>query len=210
MITSISQSLLRFADGGTGSGGSDSGWTTVYASEWTGSAASGKITQRAYLQYHVTENTHTKYTIEVQSGIQQWNPTWSKIGVTCTLTNQSNVSKTITQSDGKNYLHAFFTSKTYSYTKGASASSQTITATSKITSGVDSSHGSGTVLNKVSTVSYTFSVPAETPKGYIYLRGQGVSASYSGYVGDEYTISYTPSRTGYSFKKDCLTKSASH
>ena len=200
MITSISQSLLRFADGGTGSGGGDSGWTTVYASEWTGSAASGKITQRAYLQYRITENTHTKYTIEVRSGIQQWNPTWNKIGVTCTLTNQSNVSKTITQSDGKNHLHEFFSSKTYSYTKGASASSQTITATSKVTSGVDSSHGSGTVLNKTSTVSYTFSVPAETPKGYIYLRGQGVSASYSGYVGDTVTISLTPSRTGYSFK----------
>ena len=140
--------------------------TTLYASSWTGSAESGKVTQRAYLTYTVTTNTATSYVVTVSSGIQQWNPTWTNIKTTCTLkdndqTDYSSVSKTLSQSSGANHLHEFFTSKTFSYTKASSPQSKAITGTSKITGGVDSAHGSSTVLNKVSTVTYNFTVPTK-------------------------------------------------
>ena len=133
--------------------------TRIYASTWTGSASSGKVTQRAYLDYTVTVNNPTTYTVVVSSGIQQWNGTWTKIGVTCGLTNQSSVARTITQSGGANMCHEFIGSRTFTYTKPKSAQSVTITATSTITSGVDSAHGSGTVLNIPSYAYLSFNVP---------------------------------------------------
>ena len=134
--------------------------TTIYADSWTGSAASGKVTQRAYMTYTVNQ-TATTYQIIVQSGIQQWNPTWTNIKTVCTLTDQSNVTKTLTQSSGTNHLHQFFNVTYATITKTSSTQSKTITGTSKITGGVDSAHGSGTVLNKTSTVSHVFNIPAE-------------------------------------------------
>lgn len=134
--------------------------TTIYADSWTGSATTGKVTQRAYMTYTVNQ-TATTYQIIVQSGVQQWNPTWTKIKTVCTLTDQSNVTKTLTQSSGANHLHQFFNVTYATITKTSSAQSKTITGTSKITGGVDSAHGSGTVLNKTSTVSHVFNIPAE-------------------------------------------------
>ena len=147
--------------------------TTIYADSWTGSAASGKVTQRAYMTYTVNQ-TATTYQIIVQSGIQQWNPTWNKIKTVCTLTDQSSVTKTLTQSSGANHLHQFFNVTYAPITKTSSTQSKTITGTSKITGGVDSAHGSATVLNKTSTVSHVFNIPAA-----LVFSNQSKSISFS-------------------------------
>lgn len=177
--------------------------TTIYASSWTGSATTGKVTQRAYMTYTVTVNNATTYTVVVNaSGIQQWNGTWTKIGVTCGLTSQSNVSKTLTKSSGSNYLHAFFSSKTYSYTKTHASQSKSISGTSKITSGVDKAHGSGTVLNKTSTVTLSFTVPPKDNYAVTYNAngGTGAPASQTKWYGEDLKLqSDVPTRSGYVF-----------
>lgn len=176
---------------------------TIYATSWTGSAATGKVTQRAYMTYTVTTNSATTYTVTVNgSGIQQWNGTWSKIKVTCGLTNQSNVSKTLTKSSGSNYLHEFYNTKVYTYTKTHSTQPISITGTATITGGVDSSHGSATVLNKPSTVTLSLTIPAKDNYAVTYDAngGTGAPASQTKWYGENLTLqSDVPTRNGYLF-----------
>lgn len=177
---------------------------TIYASSWTGSAASGKVTQRAYLTYTVIEDSATTYTVSVQSGIQQWNPSWGSIKTTCTLTNQNAVSKTVGVGSGAGqYYHHQFYNTTFAYTKGTSVQSASITGTSKITGGVDSAHGSSTVLNKTSTVTLYLSIPVKANYAIVFNAngGTGAPANQTKWYGESLTITTSaPTRDGYTFQ----------
>lgn len=152
---------------------------TVYGN-WIGEQASGKITQRAFLTYNIVEDNATSQIIQVMAGIQQWNGTWTNIGTSCTLTNYGTVTDTITHS-GANAMHNAFSSKQFTLTKSGKAQTLTITATSMVTSGVDTAHGKDAVLNKPSTASQTFTIPAclkvnvsgTWRTGYVYVNVGG-------------------------------------
>lgn len=175
---------------------------TIYAQAgWTGYATTGKVTQRAYLTYSTSE-TPTAYYVTVNSGIQQWNGTWTNIGVTCSLTSYGSSSRKITQSNGSYYHHQFFGGKSYSFSKSKESQTVTITSISTITSGVDSSHGSAAVLNKSSYVYYYVSIPPMDNYAVTYNANGGTGAPESQtkwYTEDLVLQTSTPTRSGYRF-----------
>lgn len=174
---------------------------TIYAAGWTGYAAEGKVTQRAYLTYSTSE-TPTAYYVTVNSGIQQWNGTWTNIGVTCSLTSYGSSSRKITQSSGSSYHHQFFGGASYSFSKSKATQSATITGTSTITSGVDSSHGSAAVLNKPSYVYYYVSIPPMDNYAVTYNAngGEGAPEGQTKWYNENLTLqNATPTKPGYKF-----------
>lgn len=175
---------------------------TIYAQAgWTGYATSGNVTQRAYLTYSTSE-TPTVYNVTVTSGIQQWNGSWNNIGVTCSLTNYGSSSSKLTLSNGSYHLHPFFSGASFSYAKSKTTQSVTITGTSTITSGVDSSHGSAAVLNKPSNVYYYVSVPPIDNYTVAYNANGGENApeSQTKWYNEDLTLQgATPTKSGYLF-----------
>ena len=144
--------------------------TTVYG-PWIGEQKSGKVTQRAYMTYEVTTDNSKSFKVTVTSGVQQWNSNWSgNIGVTCTLTGQTDKSGKYGASGGQ-FLWPAFSSVVIPFDKTDTAQTKTITATSKVTSGVDSDHGKSAVVNKVCTVTATFTVSKRYAVAYVNVSG---------------------------------------
>lgn len=175
---------------------------TIYAQAgWTGYAASGKVTQRAYLVYSTSE-TPTAYYVTVNSGIQQYNGTWTNLGVTCSLSYYGSSSRTITHKGAYTH-HQFYGGALISYSKSKARQNEvTITAVSTITSGVDAEHGKDAVLNQPSYASYIFSIPPIDNYAVAYNANGGENAPESQtkwYTENLVLQTSIPTRSGYRF-----------
>lgn len=173
---------------------------------YVGLKTSGKITQRAWISWEETANTNTTRTIRIYSGIYQWNDNWSEVNIYGALTGQSSASKlnftktnASTESAKRTILHG---PVSFSYTKGHSSVSKTITATSTLTN-ASSDAGGSSVNGKKSSVSLIFTIPA---KKHITISfnangGSGAPASQTKWYSEALTLSSTkPTRTNYTFK----------
>ena len=153
--------------------------TRVYGA-WQGAAATGKVTQRAYLDYTVTVNSNDTYTINVSSsGIDPWNDKWTQItvdstyGATGVTTNSyQNQITTTAASTGV----AIIGNRNYSYSKTHSSQSKTVFMTTTLNH-VTSSGGGAYVNGKTSTASVTFTIPARTSYSVTYNANGGTGAS---------------------------------
>ena len=179
--------------------------TRVYGA-WQGAAVSGKITQRAYLDYTVTTNSNDTYTINVSSsGIDPWNATWNQVtvdstyGATGVTTNsyQNKVSISAA-SDGV----AIIGNRNYTYSKTHSSQSKTVFMTTTLNH-VVSGAGGANVNGKTSTASVTFTIPARTSYAVTYNAngGTGAPAGQTKWYNETLTLqSGRPTREHYTFK----------
>lgn len=151
-----------------------------------GTQASGKVYQRAYMTYTVT-TTSTQVLVTVTSGIQQGNKNWNtKIKSYCTLAATGNSTLTSVLTTGGSYSTAWHSyqhfSKTFTFNRGASASSATITATSCLrssdipTSVISNAYGRAAVIDKTSTAKITVSIPARASYTISYDANGGTGA----------------------------------
>jgi hypothetical protein len=110
---------------------------------WVGAQQTGKITQRAYLGYSVATNNNTTYALSAFMGVDAWNTNWGDVTIDWTFagtgyTTLSGQKVCSTSSGGNIRCYPADGSKTFSYTKGHSAVTKTITATTTLNH-VDSS-----------------------------------------------------------------------
>ena len=166
---------------------------------WVGAQETGKVTHRAYLYYTLSTNNATTYKLSVGSGVDPWNSKWNGVTTVFGLTGRSSRTYSVTSSDGS--LWRAFADQTFTYTKGHSAVTKTISATTKTTS-VDADAGGSSVNGKTSTATYTFTVPAKDHYTVSYNAngGSGAPSSQTKWYGETLTLSSTvPKRTNYTF-----------
>ena len=180
--------------------------TRVYGA-WQGAAASGKITQRAYLDYTVTVDNETTYTINVSSsGIDPWNDTWKDVTVDYSYgatdyTPVTNVYSHLNVSGGSTGVQ-MSGSRNYTYTKTHSPQSKTVYATTTLNH-VVSSAGGANVNGKTSTASITFTIPVKTSYSVTYNAngGTGAPAGQTKWYNENLTLQGgIPTREHYRFK----------
>lgn len=173
---------------------------------WVGAQQTGKITQRAYLGYSVATNNNTTYALSAFMGVDAWNTNWDDVTVNWTFagtgyTTLSGQKVCNTSSGGNIRCYPADGVKTFSYTKGHSAVTKTITATTTLNS-VDSSAGGASVNGKKSTATYSFTVPAKTHYTVTFKPngGTGGPTTQTKWYNEALTLTNTiPTRTNYTF-----------
>ena len=174
---------------------------------WVGAQQSGKITQRAYLGYNLTTNNATTYTVSAFMGADAWNTYWNNVKIDWTFggtgyTTLSGQETGNTSSGGNIRCYPSSGAKTFSWSKGHSAVTKTITATTTLNH-VDSDMGGSSVNGKKSTATYTFTVPAKTHYTITFKPngGTGGPTTQTKWYGETLTLSSSkPTRTNYTFK----------
>lgn len=174
---------------------------------WVGAQQTGKITQRAYLGYNLTTNNATTYTVSAFMGADAWNTNWSNVRIDWTFggtgyTTLSGQETGSTSSGGNIRCYPSSGGKTFTWSKGHSAVTKTITATTTLNH-VDSDMGGSSVNGKKSTATYTFTIPAKTHYTVTFKPngGTGGPTTQTKWYGETLTLSSSkPTRTNYTFK----------
>ena len=150
---------------------------------------------RAFLVFTVTTNNDTTYAISVSAGLDTDGSGYSSSNAACTLSGTDQTSHSVSKQSASGKLHVMVGPYTYSWTKGKSLASKTVTGFTK-TSG-------GTVAPGESTATLTFNVPVKTSYTVSYNAngGSGAPGGQTKWYNETLTLqSGVPTRTNYKFK----------